>query len=287
VTRFSSGSFKELINGTKLHFTIQGSGPALIAHSGGPGWDARGWGDMANIHEHATVITIHPRGSGLSDTPSNGVYALADYALDLEALRQLLGIQRPIIMGWSHGGFVAQEYAVTYPRHVLGLILIGTCAHFGRLPASFETTLQRYKSKPWYAESLASLMNDEPIDRQPSQTVIKWLKFYFKDYDQRAETYLHQIESLPVNSAPMTQFGANEWQTLDFRHKLSKVKSEALVIAGRYDFMFSIAMAEELARSLPGAVLEIFEESGHMVFVEEPEKFNQVVGNFIKKLPPS
>ena len=285
--RFNSGSFEERINGTNLHFTIRGSGPALIAHYGGPGLDARGWGDLANIHHHATVITLHPRGSGLSDSPSSGAYGLSDYASDLETLRQLLGIDRPTIMGWSHGGLVAQEYAVTYPQHVLGLILIDTCAHFGRLPESFEPALQRYRKKPWYAESLAAFQNEDPIDRRPSLDFIKGFKFYFKDLNQRAETYLHQIEDLPVNSAPMTAFGANEWQTFDFRQRLSKVNSKALVIVGRYDFLFSTRMAEELTRALPSAVLEIFEDSGHVVFVEQPDRFNQVVGNFIKGLPRS
>jgi pimeloyl-ACP methyl ester carboxylesterase len=136
-------------------------------------------------------------------------------------------------------------------------------------------------------ESLAALMNDDPIDRQPSEAVTKAWRFYFKECDQRAETYLHRIKNLPVNSAPLAAFSANEMHTMDFRPKLRRLKSKALVIAGRYDFLITQTMAEELTKSMSSAVLEIFEESGHMPFVEEPEKFSQLICNFVEKLPRS
>jgi proline iminopeptidase len=105
------GEYDAVLNGIRLHYTVRGpqGGPALIAISGGPGMDARGWDDFAKIDDFATVIQIHPRGSGLSDPAPNDAYLLPDYASDVEALRAHLGLRQPIVMGWSHGGMIAQQ----------------------------------------------------------------------------------------------------------------------------------------------------------------------------------
>src|SRR5882672_3523336 len=60
------GQHKAVLNGVRLHYNVRGSGPALLAHSGGPGMDARCWDDFAHIDDFATVVALHPRGSGLS-----------------------------------------------------------------------------------------------------------------------------------------------------------------------------------------------------------------------------
>lgn len=56
-----------------------------------------------------------------------------------------------------------------------------------------------------------------------------------------------------------------------------------LVIVGRHDFTTNVAMAEEMVKHIPKARLEIFEESGHYGFVEEPEKFYGVIKEFVLK----
>src|SRR5689334_7823885 len=61
-----SGEYDVLLNGVNIHYTIRGKGPVLIAHSGGPGADARDWDDFAKIDDFLTIVALHPRGSGLS-----------------------------------------------------------------------------------------------------------------------------------------------------------------------------------------------------------------------------
>src|SRR5438132_12592730 len=97
----AAGEYEAVLNGVRLHYSVRGSGPAILAHSGGPGMDARCWDDFARIDEFATLVALHPRGSGLSGPAPDGSYMLPDYAADLEALRQHLGLERPVVMGWS------------------------------------------------------------------------------------------------------------------------------------------------------------------------------------------
>jgi proline iminopeptidase len=129
VTQLNPGEFDAVLNGIRLHYTIRGSGPALISISGGPGMDARGWDDFAHIDDFLMIVQIRPRGSGLSDPAPNNAYLLPDYASDIEALRVHLGLHQPIVMGWSHGGMIAQQFAVTYPDSLSKLILFDTSAY--------------------------------------------------------------------------------------------------------------------------------------------------------------
>src|SRR5512138_3252340 len=155
--RLDAGEYDVLLNGVQIHYTVRGSGPVMIAHSGGPGTDARLWDDFAKIDDFLTIVIVHPRGSGLSG-PSNGdVYLLPDYASDLEALRIHLGLEKPIVMGWSHGGMVAQQFAFTYPGSLSKLILFDTSAYFGEFLSDIKAAVQGFKDEPWFEKSFAAL----------------------------------------------------------------------------------------------------------------------------------
>jgi proline iminopeptidase len=280
------GEHEAVLNGLRLHYTIYGSGPALLAHSGGPGMDARNWDDFALIHEFATVIALHPRGSGLSEAAPDDAYGLADYVADLEALRQHLGLERPVLMGWSHGGMVAQQYAFTYPDALSKLILFDTAAYFGEFLADVESAVKVFQDQPWYAESFAALQSEWAGEYHSDDDMARlWaleMKFYFKRFEARAEAYQKRTQDLPVRIAPLKFFNEREAATMDLRPKLKEVRVPTLIIVGRQDFITTPAMAQEMASHLPGARVEVFEESGHFAVIEEPEKFYQVVKHFVQ-----
>jgi proline iminopeptidase len=279
------GEHEAVLNGVRLHYTIRGSGPALLAHSGGPGMDARGWDDFAHIDDFATVVALHPRGSGLSQAAPDNTYALGDYAADLEALRRHLGLERPVVMGWSHGGMVAQQYAFSYPDSLSKLILVDTAAYFGEFLGDVAGAVKGFKDQPWYAESFAALQREWAGDYQSDEDMARlWaleMKFYFKHFDARAEAYHARTRHLPVRIAPLKFFNEREAPAMDLRPRLKEVRVPTLIIVGRHDFITTVDMAREMAKHLPDARLEIFEESGHFAVVEEPEKFKRVVQGFV------
>ena len=279
------GEYDAILNSIRLHFTVRGTGPALIAISGGPGFDARAWDDFAQIDQFVTVIQLHPRGSGLSDPSSNDAYLLADYAADVEELRRHLKSDKPIVMGWSHGGMIAQQFAFTYPDSLSKLILKDTAAYFGEFPSNVEAAVTEFKDQPWYADSLAALRQEWANDYETDEDMMcLWTresKFYFKHYGAREEAYNQRIAHLPIRVAPLRTFNEKEAPTMDLRPNLKKIKVPTLVIVGRHDFITNVAMAEEMVKHIPHARLEIFEDSGHFALVEEPEKFYRVVKEFV------
>jgi proline iminopeptidase len=285
MTQLIPGEYDAMLNGVRIHYTIRGSGPALIAHSGGPGMDARLWDDFAKIDEFVTVIAVHPRGSGLSDPAPDDAYLLPDYAADVEALRLHLGLDRPILMGWSHGGIVAQQFAFTYPDSLSKLILFDTTAYFGEFLSDIEAAVGEFKDQPWFEESFAALKKEWAGEYQTDEDMAQlWaheMKFYFKRFGARAEGYHQRTKDLPMRIASLKVFNESEAVTMDLRPRLKDITVPTLVIVGRHDFITNVAMAEEMVKHIPNARLEIFEDSGHFALVEEPEKFYRVVKQFV------
>ncbi len=283
--RLIAGEYDAVLNGIRLHYTIRGNGPALIAISGGPGFDARGWDDFAKIDEFVTIVQVHPRGSGLSDSAPGNAYLLPDYASDIEALRQHLGLARPLVMGWSHGGMIAQQFAFTYPDSLSKLVLVDTAAYFGEFLNAIEAAVQEFEDQPWFEDSFAALKDEWAGNYQTDEDMAAlWareMKFYFKRFGAREAAYHKRTQHLPVRITPLKTFNEREAATMDLRPQLSKIKVPTLVIVGRHDFITTVAMAEEIVKHLPSARLEIFEDSGHFALVEEPEKFNRVIREFV------
>ncbi len=285
MTGLVPGEYETVLNGIRLHYTIRGAGPALIAHSGGPGMDARYWDDLAGIDEFVTAIVLHPRGSGLSDPSPDNAYQLSDYASDVQALRLYLGLERPIVMGWSHGGMVAQQFAFTYPDALSKLILVDTAAYFGEFLGDIQAAVKEFQDQSWFDESFAALQKewagDYRTDAEMSELWSREVLFYFNQFDARAQAYCERTRDLPVRVAPLQAFNEREAASMDLRPRLKDIRVPALVIVGRHDFITNVAMAEEMARRIPRAQLEIFEHSGHFALVEEPERFYRVIRQFI------
>ena len=287
MTQLVAGEYDVTLNGVQIHYFVRGKGPVLIAHSGGPGADARDWDDFAKIDDFVTIVAIHPRGSGLSGPAAGDAYLLPDYASDVETLRKYLGLEKPMLMGWSHGGMVAMEYAINYPDSLSKLILFDTSAYFGEFLNDVEASVQAFKDKPWYEDSLDALKKEWAGEYQTDEDMGRlWQrekKFYFKKFDARAQAYAERTKDTLIKVAPLRVFNEKEAPTFDLRPHLKKIKVPTLVIVGRQDFITNVDMAKEMVERIPNAQLEIFEESGHYGFVEEPEKFYRVVKEFVQE----
>ena len=281
------GEYEALLNGVQIHYTVHGSGPVILAHSGGPGMDARGWDDLAGLGHHTTLVVIHPRGSGLSGPAPEAGYLLPDYASDVEALRRHLGLGEFTLMGWSHGGMVAQQYAFTYPDSLSKLILFDTSAYFGEFLGDIEAAVKEFKDQPWFEPSFAALKAEwdgkYETDEDMGRLWAEEMKFYFKNFDSRAEAYYRRTRDYRVAVQPLKVFNEKEAPSLDLRPRLKEIRVPTLVIVGRHDFITNVGMAEEMVKHIPNARLEIFEDSGHFALVEEPEKFRDLIRGFVKE----
>lgn len=280
------GEHDVVLNGIRLHYEIRGRGPVLLAHSGGPGFDARGWDAFAGIEDFLTLVILHPRGSGLSAAPRDGSYALEDYTADLEALRMHLQLERPALIGWSHGGMVALKYAIEYPGRLSRLILYDTAAYFGDFLDDIDSAVQAFRDEPWFESSYQALKAEWAGDYETDEDMAAlWadeMKFYFHEFGDEARAYHQRTRNLPVRVAPLKAFNDHEAETMDLRPGLASIKIPTLVIVGEDDFITDVKMAEEMVRYLPDARLQVFERAGHFVHVERPRAFAEAVRTFFE-----
>lgn len=122
----SPGDFGLATSEGTLHYTITGAVPACLALSGGPGVDPSYLEDLGGLTDMLTLVTLHPRGAGRSHFPDEADWSLSAYARDIHALCRHLGLERPLVLGHSHGGWIVQHYALAYPQELSCLILVGS-----------------------------------------------------------------------------------------------------------------------------------------------------------------
>lgn len=264
----------------RLHYTVVGNGPACITVSGGPGLDSRYLGDLGSISDTVTLIHLHPRGSGLSHHPDESDWSLTAFARDVETLRRHLGLDRPLLLGHSHGGMIAQQYASDYPDRLGGLLLIDTSANFaGWNP---EETTQRYANEPWYPEALTAMRREAITEEEAKSDLATIMPFYFAHAGSQMEAFREQIAPYRMNLAPGKQFDV---QTFDLRPHLGGIRAPTLVVVGEQDWICTVPMAKMLASGIPNAQLVVFQDCGHFPWLEAREPFHAAIQKFVKASP--
>jgi proline iminopeptidase len=271
----------ETADGRTLAFERRGSGPTLVCHPGGPGFSGLEFDSLAGLDRQFELILLDPRGAGDSQRPGDpAAYTFADYASDVDALRERLGLERLNLLGFSHGGCVAIAYAAAYPGRVRRLILAATLA---RVHAPPEDVFAALEGEPWYADARAALEAEEAgryqTDEELADIVFRELPLYFARFGDDERAYLERVREVP-NADTLLFFNREIVPTLDLRPELRAVDAPALVLCGARDFICGPAAAEEIAASLTEARLAVFPDCGHFLFVEAADAFAAEIVEF-------
>jgi non-heme chloroperoxidase len=127
--------FAELPEGVRLQYAESGDAsgvPVLLLHGLADSWRA-----FEPVLQHLPgslrVFALSQRGHGDSSRPETG-YGLDDFAMDIVAFHDALGLDAVVVVGHSLGSSVAQRFALDYPRRTLGLVLIGSPLHLAGNP---------------------------------------------------------------------------------------------------------------------------------------------------------
>jgi pimeloyl-ACP methyl ester carboxylesterase len=257
------------VNGTRLHYETDGSGPPLVLIHG-HGLDARMWDDQfARFAAGYRVVRYDLRGFGKSAPVGDGQYRHAD---DLAALLDDLKIPRAAILGLSLGGSVAIDFALTYPAMTRALITVD--AALGGHPWSEE----------WSARWKAIMHTARAVSVQAANE--RWL-----DHPLFAPA-----SEQPAVAARLRQmigdYSGWHWSNRDPQRgldppaaeRLREVTAPTLVVLGERDLPDFHAIADRIARDVPDARKIILPGVGHMANMEAPERFNGAVLDFLASL---
>jgi pimeloyl-ACP methyl ester carboxylesterase len=263
------------LNGTQLHYTISGPAEAdalVMIHAGIA--DQRMWApQVAHFSAEWRVVTLDMRGFG--QTPMvEGSFAFYE---DVHALLDHLGIARAWIMGCSLGGGVTLDLALVYPAQVRGLILVGAAIGGYRydgpaLPqaAAIEAAFERGELET-VSELEVQLWVDGPT-RTPDQV------------DPAVRDLVREMNLIPlrVDDALWEQETEPEPPALE---RLESITQPALVLIGDLDIPASQARSDLLARRLPKARKAVVLGTAHVPNMEQPERFNELVDEFLAAHP--
>jgi pimeloyl-ACP methyl ester carboxylesterase len=274
-------------DGRTLAYRRVGRGPTLVCHGGGPGFSAFYFGELAGLGERLELILFDPRGTGGSDRPADArAYAIEDYANDVEELREHLGLERINLLGHSHGGVVAMDYAARYPDRVEKLVLASTLARFAQEQvAAMEAGMAAKAGEPWFEDASAALQAEQAdefeTDEELGELALREFPFYFADYGDAERAYLESLRGDIPNADTLRYFNQEIFETFDLRPQLGEITAPTLVITGEQDFITGPVCADEIAACLSDGRKVVIPGSGHFVFVETPEAFREAVLDFL------
>jgi len=277
------------IDGVRQAFHVFGTGPLCLAHPGGPGF---GWEYLRTpaLEQHLTMVYLEPIGTGDSGRlPARRDYRLDVWARFLHGVAERLGASKVLVLGHSHGGFVAQRYALEHPDTLAGLILYATAPvldadFWAAAMDNLKLFPQRHPDQPEAAGMFGAYQATlaAPDDDAITHGLRRIMPVYFADY------WAHEERLAPVRAALrawVDPLHGEEPAPFDVRKQLSSITTPALVLTGEHDFLCGPRWAAELHDAIPGSQLTILERSGHMAHLEEPEAFSRAVAGFSAKLP--
>lgn len=272
------------VGDTRLHIVQRGAGYPLIVLHGGPGLDHAMFGDYLDpLVDRYRLIRVDQRGQGRSDRCDPETWTLSQMARDVVDLANSLGLQEYAVLGHSYGALVALQNAVDFPGAAAKTIISSgfPSARYldwvGENLEKFEPVeLRQQVASSWERE--ASVETSEQVD----ELLGDQLPFHFADpLDPRIDDYRARTAGA-INSADVLRhFAVQEYGGIEVEDQLDRVSQPVLVLAGRHDRACSIPAAEAMANGIPNAQLIIFENSGHMTFVEENEAYLAAVRDFL------
>ena len=270
--------------GQRLFYETRGSGQPLVCIPGGPGLSSRLLGDLGGLDRECQLVLVDPRGCGRSDPPPrDDLYRLADFAADLELLRDHLNLRRIALLGHSAGGSIALAYAAEHPERVERLVLVGAFARFADEHESAAAAMRAARSgEPWYRDAVAVGETVARADRSMTGAELGALLargagFCFARYGPRQAAYAALMRDEGVNVSAWLAQDEDE----DLRPLLPHITAPTLVVTGDADCLVAPAASQEIAEGLPHGRIVVLADAGHYPWVDQPDPFRSAVSAFL------
>ncbi|GHO90110.1 alpha/beta hydrolase [Reticulibacter mediterranei] len=265
------------------------AGPPVILIHGGPDWDQSYFFPfLAPLAHSCRLIAFDLRGCGRSHKFGDPQHYHIDLVVeDLAQLLASLHLERATLLGFSYGGRVALRFLDRYPSKVSKLILASSTAydHFAdeleqwdEYQSRYPQALREQVSALWGASS----PSPEQRTRQLAELTLP--------------LNIYHLELLPLVRQVIDQIDfSGEWmqawqagrlrgvQHSDYAQRFAALGTPLLILHGEKDMGFPVAVAKRLAEQVPGALLTILPQTGHVAHIEATEAWNTAILQFLFK----
>jgi pimeloyl-ACP methyl ester carboxylesterase len=252
----------------RLSYIDHGSGPTILFLHGATvskeSWAAQ----LGHFCKDYRVVAPDLRGHGASE-PGVEPHTVEMYAADTVALLDRLAVNDAVVCGHSAGGFVAQQLALDRPERVSSLVLVDTSygittTLWERMMNAMARAYLRNTSGPKLVRAFAeSAGKHSEATREYCYGAMQ----KFADHKDRFFQIWHAVENFRS------------------KHRLSEIRQPTLIVSPDR-FAQAAGQAKHMARVIPNASRVIVRNAGHMVMMDNPEGFNDVLSHFLQAIGP-
>lgn len=218
-------------------------------------WDKQ----LDYFSDRYNAIAMDLRSQGLSEPTTEGHYAIS-MAHDIRAVVETLGLQKLVLIGWSLAVPQVINYAANFD--LLGLVIVDGIA-------GIDSSLPFYKK-------MVDYWLDFQTDRE--EKTEEFIRSIFKQ--PHPEEFYQRLKKEALQVPTNTVITLMENYILqDFRNLLPRINTPTWVnsmIGPRLEYM------KEIQKMIPNSSIEIFEDAGHTLFVDQPDRFNQGLEKFVE-----
>ena len=256
-----------------------GRGHPVIVSTGGPKACGNVWRNkLKPLSEFSNVIFWDYRGCGKSALSET--YSMNQDLNDLNQIVESLEVS-PILLGHSYGGMLIQKYALKYPDKVSGLALVNTISSskvYAKVNIEKQANLKSLNLlDEWsYLGDLASKRESTPKEEMRYWEIELNNHLYDKSYIQ------YVLKNMEVNFDALMQM-QSDISIFSTVNELTSISIPTLIIAGKHDYIV-LDEPRKISEMIKNSTYVEFEKSGHMPFVEETQKFSDVVKNWMNSL---
>ena len=269
------------VNAVELFTRSIGAGPDVVVLHGGPGahhdyllpqFDELARGRKLRYYDQ--------RGGGRSPVDRDVPVGAEEQVADLDALIETWGLTPATLLGYSWGGLLALLYAAAHPGRVGRLALVSPAAITREYRTEFERRFAERSADPRVLEARETLRQSGLREGDPNA-------YRQRMFELSVAGYFHDPERArdltPFRVTGRTQDAV--WRSLssyDLTGPLATLRVPTLILHGRYD-PIPLESSEQLARLL-GARIEVLENSGHVPYIEDHDRFIALLDQFLPKV---
>jgi len=288
----------ELVGDVNLWVEQIGTGTPLVLVSGGPGTSHHYFHPHFQEAARFSRLTFYDlRGVGLSDPSPDELYSMEQAVDDLDLLRQKLGIDRWVVLGLSFGGAIAQVYALNYPEHLLGLVLVSSALPMsidiglGSRQYTFQSEEERARIAEIYTvngERAIPVHSDQVTPAMQRKMLFNafmngdWKRRHLQKWTERDIAMYARYEFVHARNYYTAML--QDYFTYDLTDLFLSCPIPTLIFEGNWDMAFSADKAQIMFDQFPKADHQFFEQSGHIPYEDEPERFMAALEQFLRDL---
>ena len=259
------------LSASQLYYEEHGDGEPLVLI---PGFAAGSWiwyRQIGPLAQSFRVITFDPRGIGNSPGGSQPL-TISNLVDDIADLLRGLKIEEAHILGASFGGFVAQEFALKYPKMTRSLSLC--CTSFGG-PNHVAPSM----------ETLAAIVSTDGFntrERIQRNLLPAFSPEYVRDHPEEVERV---IDLRVANTLSEDVYRSQLATAVSFNaeSRAHAIEAATLVLTGDADAIVPMQNSINLASKIPAAELQTVAGGSHLFFIEQPDEFNRIVTKFLRR----